>query len=54
MQSDMDFIRFESRRELEALRVLANDWLDAHKKDTFERDVVQEFKEHLEAMWFRW
>lgn len=54
MQSDMDYIRFESRRELEALKVIMDDWLAGHKKDTFERDIAQEFSEHLEAMWFRW
>lgn len=54
MRADMDKVVFESRRELSVLQAMAEEWLAKHKGDTTERDMVQEFADCMESLWYNW
>ena len=54
MQRNFGKIEFESRRELEAISMALQEYLDRHDEDTYERSAVQELNDHLEVMHMTW
>ena len=50
MIMDMDTIQFESRREIEAIMKVLDEWLDMHPNDK----TVEELYNKLDVMHMNW